>query len=112
HWLHPTPKSRQGVADWQQLRFSPELKGQFPLHYFGVLQTHIHQDSSYAKPAETLVADMLCAMGCASIVTEASARGERLVPLHPLQADWLRAQTHVQRALCKGSLRDLGAIGE
>src|SRR5690606_11156458 len=36
HWLHPTPKSRQGCLDWQQPLFSPELQGRFQLHIFAI----------------------------------------------------------------------------
>ena len=36
HWLHPTPKSRQGIHEWQHQDYAPELCGQFQLHYFAL----------------------------------------------------------------------------
>ncbi len=36
HPLHPTPKSREGLTDAEALRYSPELRGSFPLHWLAV----------------------------------------------------------------------------
>lgn len=112
HWLHPTPKSRQGAADWQQESYAPELKAQFPLHYFAVREEHLDQDSDCSQSASTIVAALLCRMGHSGIVRTAREKGEWLLPAHPLQAQWLLAQPHVQRALSDDGLRYLGALGD
>ena len=49
HWLHPTPKSRQGMANWQQISFAPELQGSFQLHYFRVDPKIVKESSVLEK---------------------------------------------------------------
>ncbi|CAM5602054.1 IucA/IucC family protein [Streptomyces violaceorubidus] len=36
HPLHPTPKSREGLTEAEAHRYSPELRGSFPLHWLAV----------------------------------------------------------------------------
>lgn len=45
HLLHPTPKSRQGMKEEEEKIFSPELKGEFQLHYFKAHASLVLHDS-------------------------------------------------------------------
>ncbi len=113
HWLHPTPKSRQGIAAWQDGHYSPELRGRFQLHFFAAARHLVEQESIARKPAESLSRD---------IALQGPDRGrvERLlssmddlclIPVHPLQAHFLVHQPHVRRLLSQGVLTDLGPLG-
>ncbi len=44
--LHPTPKSREGLSESESRRYSPELHGSFPLHWFAVDRSLAATDSA------------------------------------------------------------------
>ncbi|WP_435064592.1 IucA/IucC family protein [Halobaculum sp. EA56] len=112
HHLHPTPKSREGIPDHEAGRYAPELRGGFPLRFFAadpaVVSEWSARDGTAAEWVDALVADADDAPAAAD---EAVAAGEALVPVHPWQADYLRSQPHVEAALDRGDVRDLGAFG-
>lgn len=112
HWRHPTPKSRQGMTDWQHDSFAPELRGRFQLHYFAVAQALVRQRSALSQPAEELLGSLLRGDPSAQrALSVARDRGEALVPVHPLQVDWLMHQQHVRAWLTEGRVRDVGRLG-
>ncbi|WP_197030684.1 IucA/IucC family protein [Halomonas sp. BC04] len=45
HAAHPTPKSRQGLADWQHASYAPEMAGRFQLACFAVHRDLVEQGS-------------------------------------------------------------------
>jgi spermidine-citrate ligase len=104
HWMHPTPKSRQGIAWWQQADYCPELKGGFRLWFFAVRSDRVIQDSASEQSATEIARELF---GAGAI-----AEGEVVIPVHPLQAHWLLAQAHVQDAIARGWMRDLGPSGQ
>ena len=105
HWLHPTPKSRQGMADWLQGCYSPEMAGRFQLHYFAVKRCYIKQDSIAEQNAECILRS---ALGSEALTI---SDDYVLVPAHPLQAQWMLHQDYIQQAIAAGSIRDLGRLG-
>ncbi|MGP5563119.1 IucA/IucC family protein [Vreelandella alkaliphila] len=105
HVAHPTPKSRQGLADWQHPRYAPELAGGFPLHLFSVHQELVEQDSVAQGEATALEEALL-----KGALPELPA-GHLPVPAHPLQAQWLLAQPAVNDAISRGEIRSLGELG-
>ncbi|MCV9888051.1 IucA/IucC family protein [Metabacillus halosaccharovorans] len=107
HWLHPTPKSRQGMSNWQQQSFAPELKGKFQLHYFQVDQDLITESSSMSECASTIILQSLV-KNLPSFTIEG---GTCLIPMHPLQAQWLLQQDEVKKAMETGTIKDLGVLG-
>ncbi|MCD1628750.1 MULTISPECIES: IucA/IucC family protein [Marinobacter] len=107
HATHPTPKSRQGMSEWQQTAYAPELSGRFRLHYFLVHQDYVEQDSDGPLPASTM-AETLLNSGHASLNLPDN---HTLVPAHPLQAQWLLAQPSVLVAIEQGLIHPLGALG-
>ena len=112
HWRHPVPKSRQGITDWQHASVAPELRGRFQLHAFAVARSLVTQDSASHESAEALIAAALREAPCARAALESARdRGEVLVPVHPLQVDWLFHQRHVVCWLERGLVRDLGRLG-
>jgi siderophore synthetase component len=112
HWRHPTPKSRQGMTEWQHDSFAPELRGRFQLHYFAVARALVRQQSALAESTEQLLSRMLLGDATAQRALRAAHdRGEVLVPVHPLQVDWLLHQRHVRSWLADGLLRDVGRLG-
>lgn len=105
HWLHPTPKSRQGMANWQHLSFAPELAGSFQLHYFQVDCKIVNQSSILKESAEEIISKPL--LKC---LPQTSA-GTCIIPMHPLQSQWLLQQEYVREAIEEGLIEDLGTMG-
>ncbi|HEX2035959.1 MAG TPA: IucA/IucC family protein, partial [Chloroflexota bacterium] len=106
HPFHPAPKSRPGLAEAEARRYSPELRGSFPLHWFGADRRLVAEDSGLPEPASAILAGLAEPDGAAAV-----AGGGVLVPVHPWQARQLRLQPYVQDLLAGGLLRDLGELG-
>ncbi|MDR6553500.1 IucA/IucC family protein [Paenibacillus qinlingensis] len=110
HLLHPTPKCRNGVPASMQSVFSPELKGQFQLHYFRAHRSIVREDSALAHTTATewIKADLRHA----DVQVPFTDSDEyTLIPLHPLQAEEVLAKPAVQQLLEAGLLQDIGPIG-
>ncbi|HSC86264.1 MAG TPA: IucA/IucC family protein [Polyangiaceae bacterium] len=117
HWLHPTPKSRQGLYDWQHRHYAPELAGCFQLHFFAA-RRELLLDESIAEVGGTRVSGAelarrlaLTGLDSSSPLRDLQSRGFELLPVHPLQAHWLAHQDHVRALLGSGALQDLGPLG-
>jgi spermidine-citrate ligase len=113
HWLHPTPKSRQGMLDWQHAHYTPELGGSFQLHFFAAERALVLQGSLLELSAEQISRQL--AMQGADAATSRRihtlAEDYCLLPLHPLQAHWLLHQDYVLGLLAEQRLVDLGRLG-
>ncbi|QGK70117.1 siderophore biosynthesis protein [Allosaccharopolyspora coralli] len=96
HPLHPTPKSRSGLSDAEDQRFSPELRGSFPLHWFAADPSVVSGDGP----------DLLTCL--APEVPD----GMIPVPAHPWQAREVASRPGIRRLLDEGVLVDLGESGE
>ncbi|UZM97787.1 hypothetical protein OL548_22630 [Lysinibacillus sp. MHQ-1] len=96
HWLHPTPKSRQGMADWQQTSFAPELQGSFQLHYFRVDRKMVNEASVLEISASEHIARSLIKSQPEFVKSENVC----YIPVHPLQAQWLLQQQYVKKGDC------------
>ncbi|TFD99681.1 IucA/IucC family siderophore biosynthesis protein [Jeotgalibacillus sp. R-1-5s-1] len=103
HWMHPTPKSRQGVSEWQYPAYVPEMKSSFQLSLFAVNQRLVKQETSRLQtPAEQI----------AVLYPELKLNSEEILfPLHPLQADYLLQQDWVKKAINHEQMRFLGRQG-
>lgn len=101
HPFHPAPKSRQGFAEDDLARYSPELGARFALHYFAVRAGDVVQHSLLGQRCEEIVA------ACAPAVEP----GFVAVPVHPWQAGHLLAHPLVTQALAADRMRYLGAHG-
>lgn len=106
HWLHPTPKSRQGMTDWQRPVYAPEHHGQFQLVYFVVDAALVLHDSK----ANVSVPDILATLISAH-ERPALQPSEMLLPLHPLQAEAVMLDPAVKELAEQGRLRRLGQFG-
>lgn len=108
HLLHPTPKSRQGIAPRNAPTYAPELRGEFQLHYFRAAPEIVSQGSAREESATEWVKSELAASDCSSGIVESD---DALIPIHPWQAEYVLDQPHVQRAIDAGQLDYLGAHG-
>ena len=111
HWLHPTPKSRQGIHEWQHQDYTPELCGKFPLHYFAVDRSLLRQGSILEHSAEEIISQFLQRSDDSHLIKDLAEQDKGLLPTHPLQAQWLLHQPHVIELMQQGRLIDLGAMG-
>ncbi|SCZ64755.1 Siderophore synthetase component [Epibacterium ulvae] len=105
HWLHPTPKSRDGMTFLHKQLYAPEQKGAFRLSYFAVSDDLVISDSAEVPPHH-IVTSLLGHTDMPALLPN-----ERLIPVHPLQADVLRKDPKIQDLLNSGNLRDLGLLG-
>lgn len=104
HPLHPTPKSLHGMTNWQQQAYAPELRGAFRLTYFAAHASLVREKSA-GEPVSAIVQSLLG--GDQPEVYE----DERLIPMHPLQADALMLEQPIQALIANGKLRHLGPAG-
>lgn len=104
HWLHPTPKSLQGMASWQRAAYAPEMRGSFRLTAFAVDEALVRHDSAGPVSALEIARGVLGG--------DLDLRpGEIAVPMHPLQAEALLLDPRVEALIAAGRLRRLGPAG-
>ncbi len=114
HWLHPTPKSKLGLAFWQQAHYSPELKGHFALHYFAVDQSIVTQASLFEKSTSDLIYDDLAPFLTSDEKRKVDAlvdSGCALIPAHPTQAHYLLLQGEIRTLMSRSKIHYLGELG-
>ena len=114
HWLHPTPKSRQGMHRWQHTHYAPELKGSFKLHFFAVKRKWLNQSSAISLSGEQIVLRIAEQETCdaqLAVVKQFSESDKALVAVHPLQAEWLLKQDYIQQLVSTQQLQPLGPLG-
>ncbi|MFV0248358.1 MAG: GNAT family N-acetyltransferase [Tenacibaculum sp.] len=96
HSVHPLAKTRLGFSSEDLLKYSPETKGQFKLHYF-----LIHPDNVYEKnadgelPSQFLKKELLTNANDSFKEMLSAFPDWKLVPCHPWEAKYLLAQTEV-----------------
>ncbi|WP_440008165.1 IucA/IucC family protein [Halomicrococcus sp. SG-WS-1] len=112
HHRHPTPKSRQGIAERDRETYAPELRASFPLHYFRADPGLVSQASALDRSAAEWVDDALRddPEVPSSFVADHVESDDVLLPVHPWQADYLLDRPHVRTHLGDG-LEHLGAVG-
>ncbi|GGW69718.1 hypothetical protein GCM10010503_53840 [Streptomyces lucensis JCM 4490] len=109
HPLHPTPKSREGLTDAEARRYSPELRGSFPLHWMAVAPALLATDSAWTERGRPVPAAALTGRLAGTALPLPD--GYALLPLHPWQAREARYRAPVAALLDAGLLRDLGPAG-
>lgn len=107
HWSHPTPKSRQGMHDWQQSLYTPELKGRFQLHWYAVKQPLVEHDSVSHQSAVAIIDEILGETRAGFTLAD----DEIPVPLHPLQAARMPHDPLLQQMIAGKQIRPLGEAG-
>ncbi|MFD8470337.1 IucA/IucC family protein [Streptomyces cyaneofuscatus] len=108
HPLHPTPKSREGLSEAESRRYSPELHGSFPLHWFAVDRTLTATDSAWSEGGPASAEELLASHRDGLRLPP----GTVAVPLHPWQAADLLSRPQVAALQETGLLHDLGPYGE
>jgi siderophore synthetase component len=98
HAMHPTPKSRHGVAFDDMLACSPEIQARFPLYWFKVSPSLIKQlHCTDVKPMDW--------------VNSIKPQPACLYPCHPWEVNTILAQPLVQRAMALGLIEAVGELG-
>lgn len=111
HLLHPTPKSRRGIARRNAPTYAPELEGAFRLHYFRADPGIVDQGSARSESAAAWVKSALRESADPEFVAEHVEADDVLLPVHPWQAEYLLDQPRVRRAIRAGRLESLGRRG-
>lgn len=105
HLFHPTPKSQQGIPEAKQALYAPECCGKFQLHFFVAHPSIVHERSALAQSATQLLKEEFPEIGDVD-------PSYSIVPIHPLQAEWLLGQVSVQSYIEEGLLCYMGPAGE
>ncbi|MFD3548415.1 IucA/IucC family protein [Streptomyces sp. NPDC058655] len=109
HPLQPDPKSREGLSETEARRYSPELHGSFPLHWFAVAPSALATDSAWTEGGRPVSAARLLARLAPGLPLPAGATP---LPLHPWQARELLQRPAVTALRDAGLLHDLGPYGD
>ncbi|PEI69497.1 IucA/IucC family protein [Bacillus wiedmannii] len=115
HLTHPTPKSRQGILEWKSAMYSPELKGECQLHYFRAHKNIVNEKSLLLDSTTVILKEELRndEMVCKEFISKYCNEDEySLLPIHPLQAEWLLHQSYVQDWIDQGVLEYIGPVGK
>nr|WP_249417045.1 IucA/IucC family protein [Streptomyces sp. TS71-3] len=110
HPLHPTPKSREGLTDDEARRYSPELRGSFPVHWLAVDRSLLAQDSAWTERGRVIPAERLTQRLAGDGL--ALPAGCAALPLHPWQIRDVLDRPAVSALVDAGLLVPLGAHGE
>ncbi|MNW43719.1 N(2)-citryl-N(6)-acetyl-N(6)-hydroxylysine synthase [compost metagenome] len=118
HTFHPAPKSRMGFPEWRQHIYSPETKGEFRLCYFAAHRSIVQQCTAWHKQASDIVLeDLLAGLSVEDVHTfkrvwdHSMSSSYHLIPVHPIQREWLLGEAHVQRWMKSGKLVEIGTMG-
>ncbi|WST25043.1 iron transporter [Streptomyces xanthophaeus] len=109
HPLQPDPKSREGLSEAEARRYSPELHGSFPLHWFAVAPGALATDSAWTERGRPVSAAQLLGRLAPGLPLP---DGTAPLPLHPWQARDLLQRPAVTALCDAGLLYDLGPHGE
>ncbi|MFE4131754.1 IucA/IucC family protein [Peribacillus sp. YIM B13482] len=116
HLFHPTPKSKQGISEKDEWIYSPELKGEFQLHYFLAEPSIVIQDSSEVRSASEIIKQELAGdLEISSEFRDTYCQKESrysIIPAHPLQAKVLIEKEEVKRLIEQGTLIYVGPLGK
>ncbi|MFQ3544912.1 IucA/IucC family protein [Halobacillus rhizosphaerae] len=112
HLLHPTPKSKQGLTEQEDILYSPEHKGRFQLHYFNVDPSLVVQDSALSLSASELILDEMKESVDAGWIEQLRKDQRMLIPVHPLQVPILLEKPSVKKHLGTGAIQDVGPMGD
>lgn len=108
HPLQPDPKSREGLSESEARRYSPELHGSFPLHWFAVEPPALATASAWTERGRPVSAARLLGRLAPAIPLP---DGTTPLPLHPWQARDLLQRPAVTALCDAGLLHDLGPHG-
>nr|WP_235439236.1 IucA/IucC family protein [Streptomyces yangpuensis] len=109
HPLQPDPKSREGLSETEARRYSPELHGSFPLHWFAVAPSALATESAWTERGRPVSAPQLLGRLAPGL---SMPDGTTPLPLHPWQARDLLQRPSVTALRDAGLLHDLGPHGE
>ncbi|MEV7559935.1 IucA/IucC family protein [Streptomyces sp. NPDC089795] len=109
HPLQPDPKSREGLSEAEARRYSPELHGSFPLHWFAVEPAALASESAWTESGRPVSAPQLLGRLAPGLPLP---HGTTPLPLHPWQARDLLQRPAVSALRDAGLLHDLGPHGE
>ncbi|MFE9631244.1 IucA/IucC family protein [Streptomyces sp. NPDC006463] len=108
HPLQPDPKSREGLSETEVRRYSPELHGSFPLHWFAVAPSVLATESAWTERGRPVSATALLGRLAPGL---SLPDGAIPLPLHPWQARDLLQRPAVAALRDAGLLHDLGPYG-
>ncbi len=105
HSIHPCPKDRGNMSDYDTLKYAPEYGGRFPLAWYSVDRACLTTQQGTRQSVECMTASLLDSDGSCRAAT---APGQVLIPCHPFQHRQWQAHPVIQRLQQAGKVRFLG----
>lgn len=114
HAVHPTPKSRDEFTPSDLLRYSPEFGGRAPLSWFALKDEALWRTDAGAAPALEQLQALIDSDAAVRDALHVHPRedGWHWLPVHSWQAGVLRQTAAYRHWRARGSLVDLGELGE
>ncbi|MFC5044290.1 IucA/IucC family protein [Aquimarina hainanensis] len=112
---HPVPKSRSAISDDDLIKYSPETKAKFKVHYFLAHPEYILENNAEASPVSTILMKALKDKHHLTPLAKQKITENptwKLLPLHPWEATYLQENDDVFKELLeKEVLFSLGEMG-
>lgn len=112
HSVHPLAKTRVGFSDEDLLKYSPETKGRFKLHYFLIHPDNVNEKNADGElPSQFLKEELLAGEHDDAKKMIRKKPDWKIVPCHPWEAKYLLKQPEVIEMQNMGLLYFLGESG-
>lgn len=112
HSVHPLAKTREGFSDEDLLKYSPETKGRFKLHYFLIHPNNVDEkNADGALPSQFLKEEILAGENDYAKKMVRENPDWKIVPSHPWEAKYLLNQPEVKEMQNMGLLHAIGESG-
>ncbi len=113
HSFHPNPKSREGFSEDERKRYGPEYAGRFPLAWFAVHRSILHDGTSAAFAGRDWVEELMASdASLRDLQKEWSGTEFKLLPMNPWQARYLQNLPRFAAQIAAGLIKALGEHGE
>lgn len=113
HQMHPVAKSRLGFTKEELLKYSPECRQEFQLHYFLVNPELVDERSTRELlPSSQYKDQLLNSTGTSEEVKEIVHRTKyKTIPVHPWEANYLLKDPDVKQLIVSGDIKYIGEAG-
>jgi len=112
HNAHPLSKTREGFSDDDLVKYSPETKGKFKLHYFLIHPDNVDEKNADGELPSQYLKNKIFFEEHTDVKKILKEKPEwKLVPAHPWEAKYLLNQKEVIEMKHLGLLYSLGEFG-
>jgi len=112
HSMHPLSKTREGFTNEDLIKYSPETKGEFQLHYFLIHPKNVEENNAEGDLVSKELKKSLLKIATNTIKSLIEKNPTWvIVPTHPWEAKYLLNKEKVIALKNEGQLHNLGQMG-